>query len=62
VQRTLTSGPRGVAGRLNSLADQPHFAASHGLASQAHSPGGGNKEFKAGSQWKLDSVAAQPRV
>jgi hypothetical protein len=34
VQRLLTSGPRGVAGQQNPLASQPHFAASHGLASQ----------------------------
>jgi hypothetical protein len=41
VQRSLTSGPKGwQAGR-------PHFAASHGFASRARSPGGGNKESEA---------------
>jgi hypothetical protein len=52
VQRPLTSGPRGWP------AGQAHFSASHGLASWACSPGGGNKESKAGSWWKLDLVAA----
>jgi hypothetical protein len=50
-----------VAGRPNSLADWPHFAASRGFASRAHSPGGGNKESEAESHWKPASVAAQPR-
>jgi hypothetical protein len=43
VQRPLTSGPKGWP------ADQPNFVASHGLASWAHSPGGGNKESEARS-------------
>jgi hypothetical protein len=30
------------------VAGWPHFAASRGLASQAHSPGDDNKEFDAG--------------
>jgi hypothetical protein len=49
-----------AAGRPNSLAGQPNFVASHGLASWARFPGSGNKESKARSQWKPDSVAAQP--
>jgi hypothetical protein len=61
VQRSLTSAPRGVAGRPHSLAGPPHFVASHGLASRAHSLGGSNKESEARSQWKPDPVAAQPR-
>jgi hypothetical protein len=56
VQRPLTSGPRGW------LADRPHFVASRGLASQARSPRGGNKESKVESQWKPDLVAARPCV
>jgi hypothetical protein len=38
---------QGVAGRPYTLAGQPHFVASHGFASQARSPGGGNKESEA---------------
>jgi hypothetical protein len=52
-QRPLTSGPRAW------LAGQPHFVASHGLASSARSPSGGNKESKAGSRWKPESMATR---
>jgi hypothetical protein len=51
---------QGVANRSNSLVDWPHFAASRGLASRAHSPRGGNKESGPGSQWKSDLVVARP--
>jgi hypothetical protein len=54
VERQLTSGPRGWK------VGHPHFLASRGLASWARSLGGGNKESKAGSRWKPDSVAARP--
>jgi hypothetical protein len=54
VERQLTSGPRGWT------VGHPHFLASRGLASWARSLGGGNKESKAGSRWKPDSVAARP--
>jgi hypothetical protein len=43
------------------VAGWPHFAASRRLASRVRSQGGGNKESKVESQWKLNSVAAQPR-
>jgi hypothetical protein len=43
---------QGVAGR-------PYFVAPHELASWARSVRGSNKESKAGSQWKPDSVATQ---
>jgi hypothetical protein len=45
---------QGVVGRT-------HFAASHVFASWARSPGGGNKESKAWSRWKLGSMASQLR-
>jgi hypothetical protein len=49
-----------VAGRTNSLAGRPHLTASHGFASWARSPGGGNKESKvSGHQtwWPTNHVA-----
>jgi hypothetical protein len=50
----------GVADRRNSLAGQPHFAAYCGLASEARSPGGDNKESEARNQtrWPQSHVAS----
>jgi hypothetical protein len=53
-------GAQKVAGRPNSLAGWPYFAASSKLASRACSPVGCNKEYEARSQWMPHSVAVWP--
>jgi hypothetical protein len=45
--KVIDQWAQGVAGRPNSLADRPYFAASCGFASRARSLGGGNNESEA---------------
>jgi hypothetical protein len=60
MQRSLTSGARGGGGQPNPLAGQCHLTASHGLASQGHSPRGGRGESQAEGRWSPNSMVDWP--